>query len=130
MTNHERLTSARPRPLPGTGRLGVVATYFTLAGLGTAVITVFAAKAFLAAGWHEGFASDAAYATVVGSLLTYGYVRTDRLLSRRQKTGGYAALICLSGTILSSFVTGGSRFMTGVALAGLGLLASVWQHLE
>ena len=63
MTTHELLPPIRQRPLPGTGRLGVVAAYFTLAGLGTGAITVFTAKSFLLTAWHGGFDSGAALAS-------------------------------------------------------------------
>ena len=130
MTTHEVLTPTRQGPLPGTGRLGIVAAYFALAALGTGAATVLAAKALLVAGWHGGFALDSARDTIVGGLLTVGYFRTDRLLSQRQKLGGYAALFCLSGSLLSGFLSGGSPVITGIALAGVALVASVWRHLE
>ena len=130
MTSREVPTATREPPLPGTGRLGVVAAYFTLAGLGTGVMTLFAAKALLITAWHGEFAADSARVALFGAVLTFGYLRTDRLLSQRQKLGGYAALVCLGGTVVSGFLSGGSTFLPGVALAGLGLLSTVWRHLE
>jgi len=65
-----------------------------------------------------------------GIIFTWGSVRTSQLLRDRQRSGAWAAIF----TFATSFVAVGSYTpsLTTAArgLIGLGLLASVWRHLE
>jgi len=64
-------------------------------------------------------------------LLTFGSFRTNYLLSRRAKSGGYMAAACLGCSLLGSLQAGQyGWFVLGLPAVGLALLASAWRHLD
>lgn len=122
----------RTRPLPGTGRLGIVAAYFVLAGVASAAVTVGIGAAAVAPslGWRIT-PPNPLVAVLGGVLLTVGLIRTSYLLQRRRKEGAEFAALCLVCSVAVSFGVRGVEWLPlGVALLGLGLLASVWRYLE
>ena len=122
----------RTRPLPGTGRLGVVTAYFAVTGVASAAVTVGIGVAAVARnlGWRIT-PPNSLGAIVGGVLLTVGLIRTSYLLQRRRKEGAEFAALCLVCSVAASFGIRGVEWLPPVvALLGLGLLASVWRYLE
>jgi hypothetical protein len=120
------------RPLPGTGRLGIVSGCFQLAGLAAAFVTVgIATAAFLPRlGWTT-IPRNPWVALVGATLMTIGYFRTAQLLRARRKAGAELALASLLGLLVtysSGAAPGG--FAVSIAAGGLALIASVWRYLE
>ena len=132
MSHFEASPTVASRPLPGTGRLGGVSAYFTVYGLLSGVVTagMIAAILFPRLGWQVT-PSNPWLAIPLGALLTFGFLRTTRLLRQRKKTGAHLAATCLASSLVASIQ--GSEFgwiAFGLPLLGLGFLASVWRHLE
>src|ERR1041385_5438251 len=98
MTKTGSSTLRRFRPLPGTGRLGIVSVYFGLYGLAAAAATVGIGAAILipALGWHITPSNPAAALTGAG-LLTFGFLRTYRLPTHRRRAGPPLAGVWLAG---------------------------------
>jgi hypothetical protein len=122
----------RFRPLPGTGRLGIVSVYFGLYGLAAAAATVGIGAAILipALGRHITPSNPAATLTGAG-LLTFGFLRTYRLLQQRRRSGALLAALCLAGSIVSGLASTKHDWTAfALPMLGLALLASVWQYLE
>jgi hypothetical protein len=132
MPNSETHLEPRSRPLPGTGRLGVVSAYFTLYGLASAAITVGIAAAVLVPGLGWRIVPANPWIAVPGSaLLTFGFWRTMRLLRERKKDGAVLAAMCLASSTAASLYARETGWLTlGIPFVGLGLLVSVWRHLE
>jgi hypothetical protein len=125
--------SAR-RVLPGTGRLGVVGAYFDIsAALGAmATAAMFVAVLWPNAGWGVTPATHP-WLTVAGTaVFTWGAFQTSRMLQLRQRSGGWAAGITFVGGLAATVSPGGIATLAGLglAVAGLGLLASVWRYLD
>ena len=132
MSNFESSPAVAARPLPGTGRLGVVSAYFTVYGVvsGAVAAGMIAAILFPRLGWHIT-PSNPWLAIPVAALLTFGFLRTTRLLRQRKKTGAYLAATCLASSLVASIQAREFGWIAfGLPLVGLGLLASVWRHLE
>ena len=128
----EASREAHLRPPPGTGRLGVVSAYFTLAGLASAAVTaaIVTATLFPRLGWQIT-PGNPWLAIPGGALLTFGFLRTNRLLRRRQRVGAHLAVVCLGTSVAAAVYSRDIGWFTlGLPLLGLGLLASVWRHLE
>jgi hypothetical protein len=131
MNDTESLDSLS-RPLPGTGRLGVVSAYFTLYGLASAAVTIgVVAAVFLPRlGWHIT-PSNPWIAIPGAALMTFGFFRTTRLLRQRRRAGATLAAVCVAASLAASFYTRDVSWISlGAPLLGLGLLASAWRHLE
>ncbi|MDB4874436.1 MAG: hypothetical protein JWM41_882 [Gemmatimonadetes bacterium] len=80
-------------------------------------------------GWQT-IPANPLLAAAGGALLTAGFIRTDRLLRRRQRAGLHLAAFCLAGALASSVAGGWNWIATGIPLLGLVLCASVWRHLD
>lgn len=121
-----------PRAPSGTGRLGVVAGYFRLAGItGVLATAAIAAKLLVPQLPVQTATLNPFSALVVAALMTIGFFRTSRLLDQRQKAGAQLAALCFIGPLVG-FATGRAPSLGTliVAGAGLALVASVWRHLE
>jgi hypothetical protein len=125
----------RFRPLPGTGRLGIIAGWFQLSGIGASFATlVAAAKIFFPAALPGKFSTSPWIMLVTSALIAFGCFRTGQLLDERRKAGAALAVLCF-GLGLGQFLTGApstADLLLDVvpAAVGLVLLASVWKHLE
>jgi hypothetical protein len=128
-----RSATARRRPELGTGRLGIISGYFQLSGIGAAIQTLMLAAATLfpkALRWQgpRPFAMLA-----VAALLTFGFLRTNHLLDQRRRSGAQLATLCFLTSLAGAFARGWSSstlISVGISALGLGLVASVWKHLE
>src|SRR4051812_25731913 len=130
--NHTESLKALSRPLPGTGRLGVVSAYFALYGLASAAVTIGVATAVFIPrlGWHIT-PSNAWIAIPAAALMTLGFLRTTRLLRQRRRAGAQLAAVCLAASLAASIYSRDSNWISlGPPLLGLALLASAWRHLE
>ena len=122
----------RIAPPAGTARLGIASAYFTLIGSASAVITVGIAAAVLVPHLAIRTVPANPYVALIGALsLTFGCFRTSRLLDRRRREGLSSAMVFLAAPLVG-YATGASPSLpvAGAALAGLGLLASIWRHLD
>jgi len=132
MSDTELLQQLPSRVLPGTGRLGLVSAYFMLLGLASAAGTAGVVTAVLIPrlGWHIS-PSNPWIAIPYGCLLTFGFLRTARLLRRRKRAGAELAVACLATSLAASVYARDIGWVAlGLPLLGLGLLASVWRRLE
>ena len=120
------------RPLPGAGRLSAVSLYFAVSGVVGAAATIALGVAI--ADPSLAFATtpkNPVVALAAGWLLTFGSFRTNYLLARRTKSGGYLAVACLACSLIGSVQAGQyGWFVLGLPVIGLALLASAWRHLE
>jgi len=120
------------RPPTGTGRLGVASAYFTLVGVAATVMTAGIAVAILVPRLGMRTVPENPLIAFAGVFsLAYGCRRTSRLLDRRCKEGVATGMIFLAAP-LGGYLTGTppSRLMLGATLIGLGILGSVWRHLD
>src|SRR5438874_223191 len=103
MSNIERSQEVRSRPLPATGRLGVVTAFFTLSTLASAALTVGVVTAVLVPrlGWR--ITPTNSWLAIPGAaLLTFGFLRTTRLLNQRRRVGAELAVACLVASLAAS----------------------------
>ena len=132
MTKTVASPSQRLRPLPGTGRLGIVSAYFGLYGLVGAVATVaIAVGTFVPAlGWRVTPSNQFAALAGIG-VLTFGFLRTYRLLQERRRSGALLAALCLAGSVVTDLATGRHDWTVfALPVVGIALLASVWRHVD
>jgi hypothetical protein len=120
------------RPLPGTGRLGMVSAYFKVTAVAGALVTAGIAAAALIP--RLGLATTPRnpwIALLAGATLTASSFLTGRLLDDRRRAGAFAAGLTFVA-LLVPFATHAHAGTWGVALAGVGLVlvASVWRHLD
>jgi len=117
---------------PGSGRISAVSLYFAVSGVLGAMATIAVGAAI--ADPSLAFATipkNPIVALAACWLLTFGSFRTNQLLSRRTKSGGYLAMACLACSLIGSVQAGQyGWFVLGLPVVGLGLLASAWRHLE
>ena len=122
----------RTRPLPGTGRLGMVTAWFKLTGVAAAFVTAgIAVTAFVPSlGWTTT-PRNPWVALLGGVVLTTSSFITARLLDQRRKTGALAAGFSFLALLIPLFSNAPVGTL-GCAAAGIGLilLASVWRHLD
>jgi hypothetical protein len=132
MTEPTMQGQPRTRPLPGTGRLGIVAAYFGLYGLAAAGITLDMARVILIPPVSWPTTPVKALLTFAAAVaLTFGFFRTYHLLRRRRRTGASLAALCLAGSLATSLSPGSfNAWALGVPVLGLVLLGTVWRHLE
>jgi len=120
------------RPSSGSGRLSAVSLYFVFSGVLGALATI--ALGLAVADPSLAFATtpkNPVVALAACWLLTFGSFRTNYLLSRRVKSGGYMAAACLACSLLGSLQAGQyGWFVLGLPAVGLALLASAWRHLD
>jgi O-antigen/teichoic acid export membrane protein len=114
------------------GRIPIVAGYFTfcgvLTGLGTAAGAIAVGFRLLGGSGNEGRAILAVGAL---GLLTIGFVRTARLLRQYQRSGGYLALLCLTGSLIQEFSAPTRHWgALTITVFGLALLLLGWNELE
>jgi hypothetical protein len=110
----------------------VVSAYFTLYGLASAAVTVGVVTAVLIPrmGWritpHNPW-----IAIPAAILMTFGFLRTARLLGERRRAGVKLAAFCLAASVATSVSARELGWISlGLPLLGLALLASVWRHLD
>lgn len=128
----QELSSRREIAEPGAGRIGIVSGYFTLSGFLAAIGTVATTAAlFVPDVPVQAARMNPVAAPVILLLTAIGFFRTSRLLDRRQKSGAHLAALCFL-TPLVGYLTGAAPSLSTLAFAGigLGLVASVWRHLE
>jgi len=115
------------------GRIRIVAGFFRccgiLTGIGTALSVISLCLRLPVAGsWDAG---KALFAIGQLGLLTFGFLRTSRLLRRYQRSGGYLALLCIAGWAAAEFrATERNWIVLAIALFGLAFLALGWKELE
>jgi hypothetical protein len=116
----------------GAARLRVISWYFTAFGALCALTGIVIAVALLVP--SLGIVIQPVGHSVAGfcgvTVLAVGFLRTGRLLSLRRRNGAWLAGGCFALNAVGYFMetTGPATF--AVALVGLGLVASVWPHLE
>jgi len=131
---HTSVSPTNPeRPLPATGRLGVVSAYFHVVGITAALATGSIAAGIVVPRYVKWGIEPANKFVVLACavMLTFGLFRTSWLLDRRRKAGARLALLCFALT-LTGYLTGAvaNRLSIGIAGCGVILVASVWRHLE
>lgn len=118
--------------LPGTGRLGIVRSYFDI----NAVFGVVGTCSLAALTLSPSLPSVVTLPPhpwlliVAGAFFTWGAIQTSRMLRDRQRTGAWAASFTFAASLVVTGVHPVSLITAGLALVGLGLLASVWRYLE
>jgi hypothetical protein len=115
---------------PGTGRLGIVRTYFdilaVLGAIGTTGLLVLVLRPSLVG---PAALPNPWLSVLGGAAFSWGALQTSRMLRNRRRVGALAAAITFGASLISA-----SHAITWItpalSLAGLALLASVWDHLE
>jgi hypothetical protein len=115
----------------GTGRLGVVSGLFQWCAAGGAAQTTFLAIATVFPRFFPGTVSRPLLPLAASALMTYAFYRTHHLLDERRRSGAWLAALCLATSLPTALTrSGASLLWTGISLVGLGLIASVWKHLD
>ena len=130
-TNRRR--SIRDRPESGTGRLGVISSYFQLSGVAAATAALPLAVATFFPRMLPSLSSRPVVPLIGCVLLAFGYLRTSRLLDQRRRSGAQLAALCFMASLAGLFASSAdwtSRLTAGVSVIGLAMVASVWKYLE
>lgn len=130
---NQRPPTVGPRPDSGTGRLGVISGYFQLSGIGSAIQTVVLTAATFFPKLMPFHAPRPFALLVASALLTFGFFRTSDLLDQRRRTGAQLATLCFLTSLAGGFArdwSSSTLLGAGISALGLGLVASVWRHLE
>lgn len=118
---------------PGEGRINVVASYFSAAGLLCGIGASFAALTLLS-NFLPLIKAPLAVPLVIesavaGAITCAANLRTAQLLRERKRTGAYLALFYFALSLLS-IGRSGSMFTIVVGVLGLILTLTVWKYLE
>jgi hypothetical protein len=117
------------------GRIRIVAGYFGICAIASAVVTVYAlvALAVPSLGLRHGkpirWSTLGALAGLIA--VTFGFARTYLLLRRYERKGAYVAGVCLAAWLLGTF-WGHVDSWSGIIIPalGLGFLGLGWRELE
>jgi hypothetical protein len=123
----DQVTKARE-----VGRTRIVAGYFAFCGVLTGLVAGAAALS-LALRLLSGSRHEAKAISLIAllGLLTFGFVRTYRLLRRYQRSGAYLAALCLAGIFVTELRSPQHDWLSvGISVFGLTLLATAWRELE
>jgi len=130
---NRRPSAARQRPEFGTGRIGVISSYFQLSGIAAATAAIPMAVATFFPRMIPSLSSRPIVPLIACTLLAFGYFRTSRLLDRRRRSGAQLAALCFVASLAGLFTNGADwmvRLTAVVSVAGLAMVASVWKYLE
>ena len=124
--------TSRPRALPGTGRIGIVRAYFDISAvlMGVGIAGVVSFTVIPAVVGRATVSGRTLFATAAAAVFAWGSVQTSRLLRDRQRSGAWAAGVTFVASLVPVGVQSLSVATVGMSLVGLGLIASVWRHLE
>lgn len=136
---HPELLRARQRDepshvtLPAKGRINLVASYFSVAGVLCGIGAGFAALTLISnllplvkAPLPVPLVIESAAA---GAITCAANLRTAQLLRDRRRDGAYVALLYFALSLFSVGRTG-SMFTMIIGMLGLLLTATVWKYLE
>lgn len=128
-----RAPTPRSRPELGTGRLGVISSYFQLSGIGAAITTLPLAVATFLPRALPSVPGRPVVPLIGCALLAFGFFRTSHLLDQRRRSGAQLATLCFLATLGGFFTKslGWTALLDlGASAVGLLLVASVWRHLD
>lgn len=116
----------------GSGRIAVVRAYFDVSA---ALVGVITTALIVGALRPITFGSSAALphpwlSIAGGGLCAWGARQTSRMLRDRQRSGALAAGLTFTASLVAVGSHAPSWPAAALSLVGLGLVASVWSHLE
>jgi hypothetical protein len=99
--------------------------------MGLISVGMSAALLFPQLGWHVAPGKQPYISLATAVVLTFGFVRTRKLLRLRPRTGGLLAISMFAIDLIEDFTTG-SRGWGAIAFSALGLVlvASIWKYLD
>ena len=120
------------RVLPGTGRLGVIRSYFAIYAAIGVVVTggTVAAVLWPSLGVKVFPANHPLLAIGAAGMFTWGAIQTGRMLRQRRRVGAWAAAVTFAASVAAAGSPAGALATVVVNSVGLVLLISVWRHLD
>ena len=130
MTKRQLSSLLDDPPLPGTGRLSVLAAGFFLAGLVSGLDGVALVAALVVPGLQWTPPPHPWIAVLTAVALSLACFRAGWLLDHRRKAGGVLTIIGVLAVVVSALGEGGQASGVLVCYGVVVLIAaSVWRHL-